>query len=193
MTRWPTNGPTELFGDAAGYVEHLQQLVETGVPLDEGMAYFDARPSARYPTLELRVADVCLDPRDTVLLAALSRALVATCAREWRDGVPPQPASVTILKLANWQAGRRGLAGDLLDPRTHRPRPAREVLAALVEYVAPELRAAGDQSRVESGLRDLLDRGPGAARQRAELKKWGRLDKAVVELARISCEQGGAD
>ncbi|MER6938419.1 glutamate--cysteine ligase, partial [Nocardioides sp. NPDC000441] len=86
MTRWPTNGPTEIFGSGQAYVDHLRLLVDTGVPLDEGMAYFDARPSRNYPTLEIRVADVCLDPRDAVLVAALARALVETGAREWAEG-----------------------------------------------------------------------------------------------------------
>jgi len=40
-----------------------------GVALDDASLYFDARPSARYPTVEVRVADTCTDVRDTVLLA----------------------------------------------------------------------------------------------------------------------------
>ncbi|HEY9562868.1 MAG TPA: glutamate--cysteine ligase [Nocardioides sp.] len=186
LTRWPTSGPTQLHGDARGYAEHLRQLVDTGVPLDEGMAYFDVRPSQHYPTLEIRVADVCLDPQDTVLVAALCRALVDTASEEWRDEVPPDQASVALLRLATWQAGRHGLSGSLLDPATHRQRPAREVVDALVAHVAPALQRSGDLARVEHRLDHLFTAGTGAATQRAILEKQGRLDRAVVELARMS-------
>ena len=56
------------------------------------MLYFDARCSHRYPTVEVRVTDVCLDVRDTVLVAALVRALVETSAQEWAAGAPPPPS-----------------------------------------------------------------------------------------------------
>lgn len=183
LTRWPTSGPTQLHGDARGYADHLRQLVDTGVPLDEGMAYFDARPSQHYPTLEIRVADVCLDPQDAVLVAALCRALVDTASREWRNDVPPDPASVALLRLATWQAGRHGLSGTLLDPATHRPRPAREVVDALVAHVAPALQRSGDLAWVEQRVGHLFTEGTGADTQREILEKQGRLDRAVVELA----------
>ena len=72
---WPTAGPSGPFGDAAGYDAAVADLVRSGAALDVGMVYFDARLSASYPTVEIRVADVCTDVRDAVLLAALSRAL----------------------------------------------------------------------------------------------------------------------
>lgn len=190
MTRWPTNGPTELFGSARAYHDHLAALTATGVPVDEGMAYFDARPSASYPTLEVRVADICLDPRDAVLVAALCRALVTTASAEWRDGRPPAPVPVQLLRLANWRAGKSGLSGDLLDPATHRPRPARSVVDSLLRHVEPALLASGELSRVSAALDDLWSRGTGSARQRTIVEEVGDLDRAVVEMARIS---GGGD
>lgn len=186
MTRWPTNGPTELFGTGAAYSRHLDLLVGTGVPIDDGMVYFDARLSQTYPTLEVRVADVCLDLRDTVLLAALARALVETGASEWAAGKEPPEATVALLRVAMWQAGRFGLTGDLLDPSTHRPRPADDVVDALVTYVGSALEEAGDISRVEEGLRRLRSQGTGAARQRAILSEEGRLDRTVVRLAQLT-------
>jgi glutamate---cysteine ligase / carboxylate-amine ligase len=186
MTRWPTNGPTEIFGSAQAYADHLRLLIDTGVPLDEGMAYFDARPSRNYPTLEIRVADVCLDPRDAVLVAALARALVETGAREWAEGRPPDPVSVAVLRLAMWQAGRHGITGDLLDPRTHRPRPAREVVEGLLEHIGPALRDTGDLARVEKGIGRIFTGGTGSTTQRRIHDEEGRLDRAVVRLAELT-------
>lgn len=186
MGRWPTSGPTDVHGSGAAYRAHLAQLMGTGVPLDEAMAYYDARPSRHYPTLEIRVADVCLDPRDAVLIAGLCRALVDTAADEWRAGAPSDPASVALLRLASWQAGKHGMAANLLDPLSHRPRPAPAVVDALLEHIAPALRANGDLTRVERSIDRLFTAGTGAAQQRAVLAEEGSLERAVLRLAEVT-------
>lgn len=101
-------------------------MIESGVLIDEGMIYFNARLSRSHPTLEVRVADVCLQSEDAVLLAGLTRALVETAARAWRADQPPTPVRVELLRLAGWQAARSGLDGSLLDP-TGQPAPAQRV------------------------------------------------------------------
>ncbi len=73
--RWPTAGPTGVFGSAEAYHDLMADLLGTGVVTSPD---FDARLSRNYPTVEVRVADVCLNSDDTVLLAALVRALVET-------------------------------------------------------------------------------------------------------------------
>lgn len=186
MGRWPTSGPPDVHGTGQAYRTHLQQLLDTGVPIDEGMAYYDARPSRRYPTLEIRVADVCLDPRVAVLVAGLCRGLVETAADEWRAGEPCDPASVALLRLAAWQASRWGLSGDLLDPYSHRPRPAREVVEGLLDHVAPALRRSGDLVRMEQTIDHVFATGTGASQQRALLADERRLERVVVRLAELT-------
>ena len=81
-TRFPTAGATEIFGSAAAYHARAEALVASEVLLDHAMIYFDARLSHKYPTVEIRVADVCLHAEDSVVVAGLARALVETAARE---------------------------------------------------------------------------------------------------------------
>src|SRR5919107_4798337 len=159
--RWPTAGPIEVQGSVERYRALVDGMVATGVALDEGMIYFDARLSARYPTLEVRAADVCLRVDDAVLLAALVRGLVDTAAQEWRRGIAPAPTPATLLRLAGWRAARSGLDDVLLHPADLRPRPAGAIVGALVDHVRPALTDSGDLSRVEERLADLLCRGPG--------------------------------
>jgi carboxylate-amine ligase len=184
--RWPTAGPCEIFGSADAYHAHVQEILASGVLLDKGQIYFDARLSHRHPTVEVRVGDVCLFVDDAVLLAALVRGLVETAARQWRDGVAPVPASAAQLRLASWQAGRFGLDADLLDPLTGRPRRAFDVAMALLDHLQPVLKSQGEFDVVESLLFQVLTRGNGAARQRATFEKAGSLGDVIADAVEAS-------
>ncbi|MEU9098464.1 glutamate--cysteine ligase [Streptomyces sp. NPDC048361] len=184
--RWPSAGPTETFGSADRYHHHVDSMIATGALRDDGMIYFDARLSARYPTVEVRVSDVCLQPSSTVLIAAVVRALVETAAADWRAGRPPAEISAGLLRLASWRAARSGLTGALVDPRTMREQPASDVVAALVDHVEDALTDSGDLERVRRTLAQLAAQGTGAERQRELLLRHGNLESVVRECARIT-------
>lgn len=182
-SRWPTSGPTRAFGSPEAYRAAVDGLVATGTILDENMVYFDARLSSRYPTVEIRVADVCLDPDTATLLAALARGLVETAAREAADGAPAPELRPEILRTASWRAGRSGLEEDLVSPLTWRPAPAHDVVGQLVAHVRDALVDAGDLDAVTELLGRLWSGGNGAARQRAWHAASGGDLRAVVEQA----------
>ncbi len=176
--RWPTAGATAPFGDAATYRSTVEALVESGTILDTGMVYFDARLSARYPTVEVRVADVCLDPEDAVLLAALVRGLAETAVGAAVD-LGPEPRAEEV-RVAGWRAARSGLTGDLVSPLSGRPVPAAAAVDELVRHVSPALEAAGDLPWVREHLATLLERGNGAQQQR----RWRHEGADDAELVR---------
>jgi carboxylate-amine ligase len=181
--RWPATGPADLYGSPEGYHGRVQRFLDTGVLLDAGMYYADARLSHRYPTIEVRVADVCLDPADTVLVAALSRALVDTAAREWREGQPPLATETAVLRLASWRASRSGVEGELLHPVTGLPVPAPTAVHALLEHVGPALAASGDAEAAEARAEHVLAHGTGATWQRATAARTGDLADVVRRSA----------
>jgi glutamate---cysteine ligase / carboxylate-amine ligase len=185
--RWPTAGPTDVFGSARRYHGTVADLMSTGVLLDRGMVYFDARLSASFQTVEIRVSDVCLRVEDAALLAALCRGLVDTAAEEWALGQEPPAVPTELLRLATWRAGHDGVDGSLLDADTARPRPAAEVLGDLLVHLMPALAKAGDLDAVERRLAAVLRRGTGARRQR-EVGAAGDLASVVADLARITLE-----
>ncbi|MEU3253838.1 glutamate--cysteine ligase [Streptomyces sp. NPDC006997] len=186
--RWPSAGPTEVFGSAAEYERRVTEMLATGTVLDGAMVYFDARLSRTYPTVEIRVADVCLHASTAVLVATLARGLVETAAREWRAGRAPVDHSVSLLRLADWRAARSGLTGDLLHPATMRPAPAGDVVRDLVDHAAGALADSGDLDRVHAGCAELLRRGNGARVQRELLERTGSLRDVVVECVRHTQE-----
>ena len=118
--RWPCSGPTEWFGSAEASHETVGQMVRTGTLLDTGMVYFDARLSQHYPTLEVRIADVCLRHEDAVLIAALVRALVETEARAWQQDTAAAAAAARA-DPARLMAGQPVGPGRPADRPVHRP------------------------------------------------------------------------
>lgn len=181
--RWSTAGPSEVFGSAQAYHALVADLANTGVVVNPD---FDARLSARHPTVEIRVSDVCLDPRDTVLIAALVRGLVETAAREWQSGQGPDMVSASILRQAVWQASRWGVQGDLLHPATHRPDTARNVIAALYGHVRDALEDAGDALYVKDSLARIFRDGSGATRQREAYERSGQMADVVADATKLT-------
>lgn len=183
-SRWPSAGPSELFGDPAGYRRAIDDMVACGAAIDEGMAYLDIRVSRQYPTVELRVFDVCLDVEDAVLLAGLARGLVETAAQEWRAGQPAPSVRMEVLRGAAWRAGRFGVSADLVDPLSATTVPAQQQIKRLLAHVAPVLQAYGDLDGVSARLDDVLRRGTGADAQRAAFEQGGELADVVTDAVR---------
>lgn len=171
--RWPTAGPTARFGSAASYDRTVELLIGSGAAMDPGMIYFDVRLSARYPTVEFRVADVGQQVADSVLLAALCRAAVDTAVRS-AAGSAPADVPVPTLRAAAWRAARYGLAGELLDVTDGQVRPAADVVDHALDLLTPALRRAGDEDEARTLLERLWRRGTGAQVQRAERARNGR-------------------
>jgi carboxylate-amine ligase len=175
---WPTAGVTAPFADAAEYERTVRELIDTGAARDRGMIYFDARLSANYPTVELRICDVCTEVEDAVLIAGLCRALVSSVAADDR----PQDTRPELLRAAAWRAARYGMARDLVDLRAA-PRlvPAWDLVDDFLDTISSGLDAHGDAASTRERLARLRERGTGAERQRAAAADGG-LDNVVDVL-----------
>jgi glutamate---cysteine ligase / carboxylate-amine ligase len=165
--RWPTAGALPGFGSAAEYDQAVADLVRSGVIADAGMIYFDVRPSAHLPTLELRICDSCPALEDVVLLAGLFRALVIREAAAEHEGRPPVSVRPGLLEAATWRAAQAGLQGHLVDPVTADPVPASRLIGQLLTGLRPALESTGDWELVSQLARSAMARGSSAARQRA--------------------------
>ncbi|MBY8886031.1 glutamate--cysteine ligase [Streptomyces sp. PTM05] len=173
--RWPVSGPPPAFDGPEDYERRTEQLLRVGVIRDRGQVYWQARPSERYPTVEVRAMDVQLRPEDAAMLAGVVRALVTAGLNEAESGATAGPlVPDELLAAANWQAARHGLNGHLVDPLTCEPRPAAEVVASLMDHLRKTLDDTGDLERVSAGVERLLDDGTGEQRQRRAAASGGK-------------------
>ena len=182
--RWPPVAPTPWLESHAHYERLIEDLIGTGMLLDEGMLYWYARISARYPTVEIRIGDVCPSLDDTLLIASLVRALVATTLTDISAGRPALPVAHHLLVAAHWRAAHDGLEGLAVDPLAGGTRPAWHLMRPLFDRLRPALDRHGDLPLVTSLLGRLHAGGTGAARQRAVYARRGELADVLDDLAR---------
>ncbi len=181
--RWPTAGSFGHVESAAEYDQLVADLIESEVISDAKMAYFDVRPSAHVPTLELRVCDATPNLDDALLIAGLFRAMVEEAVAADERGDPLIGATEPMRRAAMWRAARHGLRGVLLQPGLGpTPAPASEVIRDLVQRLRPWLEGSDDWDDVNELATALLARGESSHRQRARYAERGKITDVVSLL-----------
>ncbi|BCG25350.1 putative glutamate--cysteine ligase 2 [Pseudomonas tohonis] len=158
---WPRMGIPEHFEDEAAYGAYRRLLLEAGLVRDEADVWWTLRPSARYPTLELRIADACPRLEDVLCIAGLFRAMVAFASSGEEPAWVRDPLTRLITRENHWQAMRHGRHGRFLDPLTRTSTGLREWLEQVLGLIGPEAQAAGDGAALERA-RWLAEAGSGA-------------------------------
>lgn len=177
--RWPISGPPLIFSSHAEYQKLVKDLVATGAVEEATKIYWDARLSERYPTVEFRITDVCMTVDEAVMVAGLVRSLARTCY-EQAQGDKPFPATRhEVIRAAHWRAARYGLDTDLIDVEAMRAVPAHELVEKFLAFVRPSLEEYGDWDEVSLLVRQTMQQGNGAARQREVYQRTGRLEDVV--------------
>ena len=180
--RWPTAGMQEHFGSRAEYDEVVAALVSAGIIADATRIYWDVRPSAHAPTVEIRAMDVCSTVDEAVMIGALGRALAHTC---WRDVVAGRPLAhlrSELLLAAKWRAARSGIGSTLVDLDTASTVPARVVIDQFLAFVRESLEERGEWEEVAALVEQTVVRGTGADRQRRVFARTGSFDDVVDEV-----------
>ncbi|MGP0173077.1 carboxylate-amine ligase [Pseudomonas sp. NCHU5208] len=139
---WPRMGIPDHFRDEHAYQQYLQVMTDTGCIASAASLWWNIRPSLRYPTLELRIADACPDLDDALCIAGLFRAmlehLLTTTHPAWVD----DPLTRTLTLENRWRAKRRGVRGDFIEPASRRSLPFQAWLELVLEQIGERLPAA---------------------------------------------------
>lgn len=181
--RWPGTGMPESFSGNGEYERVVATLVQAGALEDATHLYWDVRPSARFPTLEVRIADVCLTVPEAVTMAGLIAAMAVTAERDLTAGRRGDETRHELLEAAVWRAARYGLGGQLIDVTAAALRPAADVVGTLMATLRGALEEAGTWDRVSAGVEETVGGGTGAARQRAVYRRTGRMGDVIAYIA----------
>jgi carboxylate-amine ligase len=182
-SRWPTLVPSPPARSVDEYDLLVDRAVASGKALDRRNVYFLARLSPRYPTIEVRAADMSLTAQEAAAYAGLVRALVSGAMDDAAAGRPIVPVQDSVLRHACRSAARAGLRGMMIEPWTGSPVRSWELVDALVRRVRPRLRAHGDEALVLATIGRYRTIGGGADRQRRLLQRSGSRADFVAALA----------
>lgn len=160
----PRTGQPDHFTSWSDYQRHVEVLVKAGLIKDASMLWWDLRPSCRYPTLEMRITDVCSRIDDALCIAALYLATLKmlTNLREnnqrWREYSP------MLIRENRWRAQRYGIDAGMIDFRLE----CKVDFAELVEQWLELLQQSAEQLDCLNEIahaRTVLQQGTSAHRQ----------------------------
>ncbi|MGH6948371.1 MAG: carboxylate-amine ligase [Kiloniellales bacterium] len=166
----PRTGLPELFDSAGEYQRHLAVLTSAGVIEDATKLWWDVRPSARFPTLEVRITDICTRLSDGVAVAALYQCLLSMLHRLKRGNQRWRRYANMLIQENRWRAQRYGLDEGLVDFGKGTVVPYGDLLEEMIELVRVDALALDCLAEVEAA-RSILTRGTSAHRQLAVFRE----------------------
>ena len=188
----PRTGLPERFASFAEYRRHVGVLINAGLIQDATKIWWDMRPSDRYPTLEMRVTDVCTRMEDALTIAALTVCILRMlyrlrCAnRRWRMYAP------MLLMENRWRAMRYSLDEGLIDLAKGVIVPTDELVEELVEIVSEDAAELGCLREIEHARR-ILTEGTSAHRQIAvydrAIEEGADMDEALAAVVDFLIEE----
>jgi len=160
----PRSGLPETFERWSDWTELLEVLFETGMVTDPSKIWWDMRPSAKHPTLEIRICDICTFVEDGLTVAALYQSILAflyhlkSNNQRWRH-------YRRLLILENkWRAQRYGVEAELADYGKRKLVPMSELTDELIELLRPHAEELGCLAEIEHA-RTIVQRGTSADHQ----------------------------
>lgn len=160
----PRTGIPEEFSSWSEYERHVSVLVDAGLIENATKLWWDIRPSTRYPTLEMRVADICTRLDDGIAVAALYMSLLEmlfrlrTENRRWRTYAP------MLIDENMWRAQRYGVQGSLMDFGKGELVEFRDLVEELLVLTEADARLLGVDDAL-SHIRTIAKEGTSAHRQ----------------------------
>ncbi|MEL6423506.1 MAG: carboxylate-amine ligase, partial [Pseudomonadota bacterium] len=141
----------------------------------------DLRPHGTFPTLELRICDLCPSREDGVALAALFTCLCRMLYRLRRLNQRWRTYDTFLLNENRWRAQRYGIDEGLIDFGRGEVVAFSDLLDELIELVEEDASALDCVAEI-AHLRTILAHGTSARRQRARyeaLRSEGMDDAAA--------------
>lgn len=161
----PRTGLPDHFSSWGEYERHVRALVGAGVIEDASKLWWDVRPSQRFPTLEMRVTDVCTRLDDGLTVAALFLCILRMLWRLRRNNQRWRVYATMLVAENRWRAQRYGFDEGLIDFGKGEVVPYADLLEELILLTAEDAEALACTAEILHA-RTILARGTSAHRQR---------------------------
>ncbi len=193
----PRTGLTPVMRSEAEFERVIATYREIGAIADASELRWDIRPSAAYPTIELRICDICPRIGDAVAIAALYACLIREIAQAIQAGNAPASPPREIIEESRWLAQRYGTFAFLPTHGVHEAPSVAEVATALVSRLSPHARALGCEDALGHVV-TIGEQGSSAERQE-DCYREAKLDgaseaealRAVVDQIIVDTENLG--
>lgn len=160
----PRTGLPEHFDSYGEFRRHVDILVNAGLIENSSKIWWDIRPHHQFPTLEMRIADVCTNVDDGICVAALLQTLLSALVRLRRNNQRWRIYSNMLIDENRWRAQRYGVSQGLLDLGRGEVVPYGDLLDEILAMVDEDARRLGCHGEV-THAREILARGSSAHRQ----------------------------
>jgi carboxylate-amine ligase len=160
----PRTGLPERFHSYGEYERHVKVLINAGLIADTTKLWWDLRPSARFPTLETRVMDVCTRIDDAIAVTALVVCILRMLYRLRCQNQRWRHYADMLIDENRWRAMRYSYDEGMIDLARQRIVPVRDLMCELLELVREDASALGCTEDVNNALH-ILERGTSAHRQ----------------------------
>ncbi len=160
----PRSGLPAPFESAQEYDLFVRKMVRARAIPDASHLWWTIRPSVRFPTLELRIADSCPDVADAAAITALYQALVRFLVRRPAFGRDWRPHFWPIIEENRWRALRYGTGAPIIDPRSGRACSFKTSLDAFLDLIDADVKALGSK-RHAAHARAMARHGSSGVRQ----------------------------
>ena len=164
------------------YSNIVDVLVRTNVIEDASKIWWDIRPSAKFPTLESRITDVCTRAADCVAIAAIYVSICRMLFRLRRANLTWRTYPVFLLEENRWRAQRYGIEGTLFDLGKRDLVNVPTLVDELLDLILEDADALGCLKEV-AHARQIITNGTSADRQLAtyhETRASGQDDAASL-------------
>lgn len=162
----PRTGLPETFESPGEYRRTIDTLVKAGMIEDATKIWWDLRPSDRFPTLEMRVTDICTRLDDAIAIAAIFRCLCRMLTRLRNANQRWRHYSKFLIAENRWLAQRHGTEANLIDFGRGERIAFAEMIEELIELIGEDADFFRCRAAVEHA-RAIASQGTSADRQLA--------------------------
>jgi len=160
----PRTGIPEHFDSYGEYRRQVAALIGAGLIEDASKLWWDVRPSARFPTLEMRITDIPTRPEDTICVASLYLCLLRMLWRLRRANQRWRRYAGMLVSENRWRAQRYGFDAGLVDFGKGVVVPYPDLLEEIIALVREDAQHFNCVAEIEHA-RAILQRGTSAHRQ----------------------------